>query len=77
MAAIPSVLKLVNDEAQNFPSAQTCSLTLPTGSPDLKAITEAITKSIADGLCPEGVYVLEEGVFLAREGSVEPFIPGE
>lgn len=77
MAAIPSVLKLVNDEAPNFPSAQTCSLTLPTGSPDLKAITEAITKSIADGLCPEGVYVLEEGVFLAREGSVEPFIPGE
>lgn len=77
MAAIPSVLKLVNDEAPDFPSAQTCNLTLPSGSADMQAIMDAIQQNISSGECSVGVYVLEEGVFLARGESVEPFIPGE
>jgi len=75
MAAIPSVLKLVNDESSDFPSAQTCNLILPSGSADMQAIMDAIQQNISSGECSVGVYVLEEGVFLAQDGDVLIFRP--
>lgn len=76
MAAIPSVIKLITETASTFPSAESCMLTLPTGSPDVKSIMDAIQQSISSGLCPTGVYILEEGVFIARDGAVRPCDPG-
>jgi hypothetical protein len=76
MAAIPSVIKLITETAPPFPSAESCTLTLPSVSADVESITDAIEQSIASGLCPAGVYILEEGVFIARDGAVKPFNPG-
>ena len=75
MAGIPSVINLINENATSYPSAESCTLTLPSGSPDIESITAAIDQSIASGLCPAGVYILEEGVFIARDGKVLPFDP--
>ena len=75
MAAIPSVIKLITETAPPFPSAESCTLTLPSVSADVESITDAIEQSIASGLCPAGVYILEEGVFIARDGKVLPFDP--
>lgn len=75
MAGIPSVINLINENATSYPSAESCTLTLPSGSPDVESITAAIDQSIASGLCPAGVYILEEGVFIARDGKVLPFSP--
>ena len=76
MAGIPSVINLINENATSYPSAESCTLTLPSGSQDIESITAAIDQSIASGLCPAGVYILEEGVFIARDGAVKPFNPG-
>ncbi len=76
MAAIPSVIKLITENAPSYPSADSCELTLPTGSPDIESITAAIQQNISAALCPAGVYILEEGVFITRDGVVTPYIPG-
>jgi hypothetical protein len=76
MAAIPSIIKLIAETASTFPSALSCTLTLPAASPDVQSIMAAIQQKITSGLCPEGVYMLEDGVFIAREGAVSPYSPG-
>lgn len=76
MTAIPSVIKLITETSSTFPSAQSCTLSLPTGFLDAQTIMVAIDHSISSGLCPVGVYVLEEGIFIAQEDSVEPFVTG-
>lgn len=76
MAAIPSIIKLITKTAPVFPSAEICMLTLPTGSADAQSIMEAIQQNIAGGICPAGVYVLEEGVFIARDRTVTPYSQG-
>lgn len=73
MAAIPSVIKLITEKASTFPSAERCELTVVMGSPDIESIVAAIEQQIASGQCPEGVYILDEGVFIARDGVVLPF----
>jgi len=75
MAAIPSVIKLITENASTFPSAESCTVTLPTASMDAQSIMAAIQQNISGGLCPEGIYILEEGVFIARDGAVTPYSP--
>ncbi len=75
MAAIPSIIKLITETASTFPAAESCTLILSMGSPDVKSIMDAIQQSISSGLCPSGVYILDEGVFIARYGSVVPYSP--
>ncbi len=75
MAAIPSVIKLITENSHTYPSAESCTLTLTTGIIDAQSIMGAIEQSIASGLCPMGVYVLERGVFISRDGKVVPFTP--
>ncbi len=76
MAAIPSVIRLITQRAAAFPSAEVCTLTLTMGSTETESIMNAIRHHISDGLCPVGVYVMDEGVFLARDGTVMPFHQG-
>lgn len=75
MAAIPSVIKLITENSSTYPSAESCTVTLTRGILDAQSIMVAIEQSISIGLCPMGVYVLEEGVFDARDGKVLPFLP--
>jgi hypothetical protein len=75
MAAIPSIIKLITETASTFPAAESCTLILSMGSPDVKSIMDAIQQSISSGLCPSGVYILDEGVFIARDGGVFPYSP--
>ena len=76
MAGIPSVIKLITQTAFTFPTAESCTLTLRSGSVDFESIMVAIQESISSRECPTGVYILQEGVFLARDGVVLPFEPG-
>jgi len=76
MAAIPSVIKLITKNSHTYPVAESCTLTLTMGNLDAQSIMVAIEQSISSGQCTEGVYILEEGIFIAREGSVKPFVPG-
>ena len=75
MAGIPSVINLINENATSYPSAESCTLTLTSDSADFDSIQAAIQESISSGECPSGVYILEEGVFIARDGKVLPFDP--
>jgi len=75
MAAIPSIIKLITETASTFPSAESCVLTLSAGHSDSQSIMAAIQQSIAGKLCPAGVYILDEGIFFARDGSVVPYSP--
>ena len=75
MAAIPSVIKLITQTASTFPTAESCTLTLTTCSADFDSIKAAIQERISSGECPSGVYILEEGVFMARDGVVVAFDP--
>lgn len=77
MAAIPSVIRYITDKAFTFPSAASCMLTLPTESPDAQTIMVAIQQNIDNGLCPMGVYVLEDSIFIARDGSVFLYNPSK
>ena len=76
MAAIPSVIRLITEKAATFPSAESCTLTMTSGSADFDSIMAAIQGNILSGNCPSGIYVLDEGVFIARDGTVVPFNPG-
>ena len=76
MAAIPSVIRLITEKAATFPSAESCTLTVTSGSADFDSIMAAIQGNISSGNCPSGIYVLDEGVFIARDGTVVPFNPG-
>ena len=73
MAAIPSIIKLITETASTFPSAESCVLTLLAGHSDSQSIMAAIQQSIAGKLCPAGVYILDEGIFFARDGTVTPY----
>ncbi len=75
MAAIPSIIKLITETASTFPAAESCVLTLSAGHSDSQSIMAAIQQSIAGKLCPAGVYILDEGIFFARDGSVVPYSP--
>lgn len=77
MAAIPSIIHLISQKASSFPAAENCTLTLTTGSPDAQSIMDAIEQSISSGLCPSGVYVLDEGIFLSNDDVVIPFAPNK
>lgn len=76
MAAIPSVIKLITEKASTFPSAERCEFTVVMGFPNIELIVAAIEQQIASGQCPEGVYILDEGVFIARDGAVKSYKPG-
>ena len=76
MAAIPSVIRLITEKAATFPSAENCTLTVTSGSVDFEPIIAAIQENISSGKCSSGIYVLDEGVFIARDGIVVPFDPG-
>lgn len=75
MAAIPSVIKLVTKNSSTYPSAESCQLILRSGVANNDSILAAIQESISCGECPVGVYILEEGIFIARDGKVLPFDP--
>lgn len=76
MAGIPSVIKLITERAPDSPSAESCEWTVDTASPDIESIVAAIEQQIASGQCPKGVYILDKGVLIARDGAVTPFDPG-
>jgi hypothetical protein len=76
MAGIPSVVKLITKTASNFPTAESCTLILTSGSADFDSILAAIQQNITNGICHEGIYILEEGVFIVRDGNALPFEPG-
>ena len=76
MAAIPSVINLITHVATTFPIAESCALTLPAGKADPQSISAAIQEAIANGTCPEGAYILDEGIFLAQGGAVSSYSSG-
>ena len=76
MAAIPSVINLITHVATTFPIAESCALTLPAGKADPQSISAAIQEAIANGSCPEGAYILDEGIFLAQGGAVSSYSSG-
>lgn len=73
MAAIPSVIRLITEKATSFPAAQTCELTVPSTAADNKVILHAIEQQVSNGSCPEGVYILEQGIFIARGSDVTQY----
>lgn len=67
MAALPSVIQLITKTAPTFPLAQHCALTIHSANPDDDAIISAIQAQISSGSCQPGVYILEQGIFIARD----------
>lgn len=70
MAAITKIIDLVIQEAENFPIAQQCSLLLAVENQDESVVAEAILQSISRGDCPEGVFILGDEIFIARDDTV-------
>jgi len=75
MAAIPSVIRLITKGASTFPAALSCELTVFSAAPDDEAILGAIQQQISDEACPEGVYILDQGIFIASNNSFTRYSP--
>jgi len=59
------------------PTTAECKLgpTSPESANDLTAVQNLISTAIQSGTCPEGVYHVQNWVFVARNGSVNQFTP--
>lgn len=75
MAAIWSVIKHITDLSPSFPTAQSCQLSVDSADPTDQAVLNAIQQQISAGVCPEGVYILSQDVFIARGGTFQRFVP--
>lgn len=73
MAAISKTIDLIIQEAENFPIAQQCSLQLPIEEKDAEVVIEAISESISTGDCPEGVFIVGNAIFIAKDNCVSLF----
>ena len=68
------MIEWVVSQAGELPSAEVCQLgpMREDQSSDREVIQGFIANAVSSGACPEGIYHLNDMIFLARQGSVTP-----
>lgn len=75
MAPVDRVVGFVLENAESLPTNLRCRLEVPAGVDlqDEGALISAIELALAKGECPKGIFIVDELIFVARDGAVLPW----